>query len=212
MSRTVMILALAAAVLIGLVLLELTVSPALNPEAALGPAAVRPDAGTMRDTAGGAASAVTEILARPLFRGDRRPAPADARGVASGQPTDLPRLTGILMSSDERRAIFQPAGKDRAIVVVVGETVGNWRVQEIVADAVTLTGPEGTRRLETKFATGGSPNPPFQQPPPNMGLGGVGPGGVGTGGAGPNGALPGGPLFGVGTQQNSGMDRPRGKH
>jgi hypothetical protein len=201
-NRTAKLLALVVAVLIGLVLLELSASPGADPEAALGPASTPADGGAARDTAGGA-GAVTEILSRPLFRGDRRPAPADGRGVASGQPGDLPRLTGILMSSDERRAIFQPAGKDRAIVVVVGETVGNWRVQEIVADAVTLTGPEGTRRLETKFAAGGSPNAPFQPPPAAMGVGG----------AGPNGVPPGAPLFGgVGAQQNSGMDRPQGKH
>ena len=194
MSRTAMLLALGLAILVGLVLLELTAAPGSDPQAALGPAATRADGASAHDTAGGAAGAVTEILGRPLFRGDRRPAPADGQGMASGQTGDLPRLTGILMSSDERRAIFQPAGKDRAIVVVVGETVGNWRVQEIVADAVTLTGPEGTRRLETKFAAGGSPNAPFQPPPASMGTGGA-------------------PLFGgVGAQQNSGLDRPQGKH
>jgi hypothetical protein len=207
-SRIALLLALAAAVLIGVIMLELTASPESSPEAPLGPASLRTDGTAAHDMPGGAAGAVTEILARPLFRGDRRPAPADGRGMASGQPGDLPRLTGILMSSNERRAIFQPAGKDRAIVVVVGETVGNWRVQEIAADAVTLTGPEGTRRLETKFATGGSPNAPFQPPPANMGVGGIG-----ANGTGPNGAPSGSPLFGgVGAQQNRGMDRPQGKH
>ncbi|MDB5396483.1 MAG: hypothetical protein JWM91_3989 [Rhodospirillales bacterium] len=203
MSRTATMLALLAAVLAGLILLELSVPPGANPDATPGPASAQPDSGITRDQAGGAAETVAAILARPLFRGDRRPAPAEANGTASGQPTDMPRLAGILLSSDGRKAIFQPAGKDRAIVVVVGETVGNWHVQEIAADAVTLAGPGGTRRLEPKFAAGGSSNAPFQQPPPMPGTSGSGAGGAGTNG----------PLFGgVGAQQNSGMDRPQGKH
>jgi hypothetical protein len=177
----------------GLVVLELTGTPATG-DGALEPTLAQPGAGNMHDTPGGGAT-VAAILARPLFRADRRPAPADARGGPSG-PGDLPRLTGILFSSDGSKAIFQPPGKERAIVVAVGETVGDWRVQDIAAGAVTLTGPGGTRRLEPKFAAASNVNMPFSPPPAPQ-----------------NGPAPGqgAPLFGGG-QQNGGMDRPQGKH
>ncbi len=54
------------------------------------------------------------------------------------------------MSSDARHAIFEPDGS-KPIVVAEGDNVGDWRVQEIAADSVTLTGPEGTTRLQPKF-------------------------------------------------------------
>jgi hypothetical protein len=70
--------------------------------------------------------------------------------VISAPPADLPRLTGILMSSNSRHAIFEPDG-NKPIVVGVGENLGDWRVKEIAADSVTMTGPEGTTRLQPKF-------------------------------------------------------------
>ena len=162
MNRAMIALTAGAAVLAGLGLAELLLPIGNSAETAGGPASPQADAGTASG-ANGAANLVAAILDRPLFRGDRRPAPGDARGVASGAPSDLPRLTGILMTSDERRAIFQPPGKERPIVVVEGETVGNWRVQQIAVDAVTLTGPGGTRRLEPKFS--GSAAPGTTSPP-----------------------------------------------
>jgi hypothetical protein len=193
MTRTTPILAATALMLAALIVLELTGAPATDdgtPE----PALAQPVGGNGHDASGGAGT-VAAILARPLFRADRRPAPADAHGGASSGP-DLPRLTGILLSSDGRKAIFQPPGKERAIVVEVGEIVGDWRVQDIAADAVTLTGPGGTRRLEPKFAAASNANMAF--PPPPGPQNGPAPG-------------PGVPLFG-GAQQNGGMDRPQGKH
>ena len=194
MNRSAMALALSSLVLVGVILVELTGSSSLQPEAGLGQAAALPDAGVARDLAGGGAMTVSQFLERPLFWGERRPA-ADGEANATAGTEDLPRLTGILLSSDQRRAIFQPAELNRAIVVVVGDRVGNWRVEEIVANAVTLKGPQGMRRLETKFSANTNVATPLP-PPANM-----------------SSALPGGPLFGgVGAQQNSGMDQPRGKH
>jgi hypothetical protein len=208
MNRLSTVLAVVAAGLSGLILLELTGPSGISPDAVPTPASAQPNGGITRDPAGGVTQIVADILARPLFRGDRRPAPADTRGTVSSQSDDIPRLTGILMSSDGPRAIFQPSGKDRALVVVVGETVGSWQVQEIAAHAVTLTGPGGTRRLEPKFAAGESPPSPFQQPPPGPGMNGPGINNQGAGGPVTN-----GPLFsGVGAQQNRGTDRPQRKH
>jgi len=123
----------------------------------------------------------TAILARPLFRPDRHPFPTNDQDAASTAPIDLPRLTGILMSDDLRRAIFAPDGADKAIVVAEGENVGDWRVQEIAADSVTMVGPDGTRRLRPKFAdnqvptTPGAPDATEPAPPQPSTPGGASP-------------------------------------
>jgi hypothetical protein len=114
---------------------------------------------------------VADILARPLFSPDRVAAPND-RSAGPGQTADLPRLSGILIASDSRRAIFQPVGTGRAKVVEEGETVGAWRVQQIAVGAITVTGAAGTYRLTPKFdaqpASAGPVDAPAQRPvPPN---------------------------------------------
>lgn len=188
MNRSAIALAVLAGSLVLVILAEILAPGLPGREAALEPAA--PDAATDLSRGAGdpVGKTVAEILSRPLFRGDRRPAPADGRTNGTNPPGDMPRLSGILISSEANRAIFQPAGKGRAIVVLEGETVGNWRVQTIAADAVTLTGPGGTRRLEPKFS-GNPGSAGVQQTPPAPASGG--------------------PLFG---QQTGGMDRPQGKH
>jgi hypothetical protein len=176
-------LAAIAAVLAALVVAELVV-PVGGGESVVETTAPRTNATAA--ASGGAGDFVSTILARPLFRADRRPAPGDARGLSAG-PGDLPRLTAILLTSEEKRAIFQPAGKERPIVVVEGETVGNWRVDQIAVDAVTLTGPGGTRRVEPKFSNSPPSGAPLQTPPAV-----AGPGGQPNGGLGPSGQLNGG--------------------
>ncbi len=177
-----MALALLGVVLVGLVLAELFVPIGADDAEIAAPPSLRADA-SMATGPNSAAGTVAAILARPLFRTDRKPAPGDTRGMASGAPADLPRLTAILMTAEEKRAIFQPLGKERPIVVAEGETVGNWRVQQIAVDAVTLTGPGGTRRIEPKFsgsaATGASSAMPFtpQPSPANIGSAGKANGG-----------------------------------
>ncbi len=199
-----MILAAVAVLLAGLILYESIGSSGDAGDAPQGQASTQPGGATGRSSAGGA-DAVTAILQRPLFRADRRP-PSDTHGTGADLPADMPRLTGIVMSSDGDKAIFQPQGKERSIVVTVGDTVGPWQVRDIAADGVTLSGPDGTRRLQPKFAPGASAAPRPQ--PVNATAAPANPNGPVPSGPGTN-----GPLFagGVG-QQNSGMDRPQGKH
>ena len=160
MNGTVRLLALIAAALVGLIAIELTLSSGGDPEAGSAPGTqaaetdVAPQGGDSSP-----ADFATTILARPLFRPDRHPFPTGDQDVSTA-PVDLPRLTGILMSDDIRRAIFAPDGADKAIVVAVGESVGDWRVQEIAADSVTMVGPDGTRRLRPKFAANPAPATP----------------------------------------------------
>jgi hypothetical protein len=151
-NSTVRLLTLIAIALAGLIVIELTLSSGGEPETTAAPDAAAPDSSAAQQGGESPSDFATAILARPLFRPDRHPFPTNDQDALAAAPLDLPRLTGILLSSDIKRAIFAPEGSDRPIVVAEGESVGDWRVQEIAADSVTMTGPDGTRRLRPKFA------------------------------------------------------------
>ncbi|RYJ04119.1 MAG: hypothetical protein EON47_01600, partial [Acetobacteraceae bacterium] len=65
---------------------------------------------------------IAQSLARPLFSPDRRPAPAGAAGAAGDRAEEPPRLTGILITSAGRQAIF--AVGDRSLAVREGGGIG----------------------------------------------------------------------------------------
>ena len=151
MTATVRLLALLAAALTLLIAVELFMPSGGAPEdAEAAPGAAPADTAAAADSGNGPTDYAEAILERPLFKPDRQPYPADGGTLIAAPPADLPRLTGILMSSDARHAIFEPDGA-KPIVVAEGDNVGDWHVQEIAADSVTLTGPEGTTRLQPKF-------------------------------------------------------------
>lgn len=125
---------------------------------------------------------VTTILARPLFTRDRRPAaPVSAVAAASGGG-GLPRLTGIAISPERRRAIFAGTDGAKPIVVEEGGSIGAFTVQAIGPDGVKVAGPDGQRTVALAFdptpvarADADQPQPmtppmqygmPFPQPPP----------------------------------------------
>jgi hypothetical protein len=157
-NGTVRLLILLAVALSALIAIELLMSSGGDTDTAAAPAAQTaenappPDAQSPADFAGA-------ILARPLFRADRHPYVTNDEDVSTA-PVDLPRLAGILLATDLKRAIFAPDGSDKAIVVSEGDNVGGWRVQEIAADSVTMTGPDGTRRIRPKFAANAAPASP----------------------------------------------------
>jgi hypothetical protein len=79
---------------------------------------------------------VADILDRPLFAPDRRPAPgAPPTAVAA---VGVPRLTGIVMTPDAAAAIFRQAANAKSLVVRPGDSVGGWVVSTIAANGVTL--------------------------------------------------------------------------
>ena len=131
-------LALALAALIGW---ELTPPPApAMPAAPTGPAPPRaPLPGATRDGAATEAS----ILRRPLFRADRRPAPA----VPDAPPPPLPRLSGIVVTASARRAIFAGGRDGKPVAAAEGERIGAVRVARIGAQEVVMVGPNGTHVL-----------------------------------------------------------------
>lgn len=160
MNSTVRLLTLIAVALAGLIVIELTMSSGSELEMTAAPDAAAPETAGAQQDGESPSDFATAVLARPLFRPDRHPFPTNDQDALAATPVDLPRLTGILLSSDIKRAIFAPEGSDRLIVVAEGESVGDWRVQEIVADSVTMTGPDGTRRLRPKFAANQTPATP----------------------------------------------------
>jgi general secretion pathway protein N len=100
------------------------------------------------DSAAKAGAWMAQILARPLFRADRRPLTI----VPASADLTVPRLTAIVITAAGRSAIF--IGSDGgASVLGVGGRSGVYAVQAITPDAVRLTGPTGTLTLHPQFAT-----------------------------------------------------------
>lgn len=117
-----------------------------------GPTASSPESGRSGPVASTSAQRqqwVVAMLARPLFAPDRRPRAA-AKVVAHAAAV-LPRLTGILIYGDGRRALF--AGIDGAKPMAAAEVaeVADFHVQKIEAGQVTLLGPDGARVVRPTF-------------------------------------------------------------
>jgi general secretion pathway protein N len=94
---------------------------------------------------------VATILARPLFSPDRRP--LETGGEAEAGPG---RLTGVMVTSTGKTAIFAGPANGRPLAVREGEHVGRDIIASISADAVTIVGSGGQRILHPSF----DPNPP----------------------------------------------------
>lgn len=144
---------------------------------------IRPPAtsvGPRTIVAGNANQWAATSLARPLFNLSRRPAAAEAADPVANEP--LPRLTGTLVSSTGRGAIF--AGQPQPLVLQEGGRLGQFTVQSIEPGQVTLRGPDGLRMLRPSFNPAGAPAPgaptpgatagaappasPFGTPPPTL--------------------------------------------
>ncbi len=169
MNRVMIAMIFLALLLSGTIVIEMLQTPGKPAEGMASLAAAGPDGTTRMDEANPARMMET-ILARPLFRADRRPSSAEGSLAQSGQPADLPRLTGIIMANGARKAIFQPSENVRPIIVDEGQMIGVWRVRQIAADTVTLAGPKGVQTLEPRFdpnaRSAGAPNIPTFTPPP----------------------------------------------
>jgi hypothetical protein len=88
-------------------------------------------------------------LARPLFNPDRRP--VAAAGAGSDGAAALPRLSGIMITSAGRRAIFAATGVGKPQVVLEGGTIGGNLVQSITLGEVVLIGPDGRHSLHPTY-------------------------------------------------------------
>lgn len=126
-----------------------TAPPPLTPSRSV------PQTAGLPPSSGAEQAAVARLLARPLFKDDRRPAVG-----APAVPTSVapPRLTGVFVSAQARSAIFAAAGGGKPVVLGVGDSVNAFRVQTIEAGQVMMIGADGsTRLLRPSF----DPKPPL---------------------------------------------------
>lgn len=94
------------------------------------------------------------ILARPLFRPDRRPPSVKA---APSIAATLPRLSGILIGRGFRLALFA-VGSGKTRIVAQGGRIAGYRIVAIDPASVVLDGAGGRRVLTPHFEmTAGSP-------------------------------------------------------
>ena len=137
------------------------------------------------------------ILARPLFSSSRRP-PKVAKGAGTaGAP--MPRLAGIMITPQGRRAIFAPEGGGKQLVLAEGANVNDVAIRSIQPDRVILaTGTVLTLAYDKQRGSGTTqPFVPIQPNLPQPGFapqvtpgnpGGLNPAGLNPMGVGPNGA------------------------
>jgi hypothetical protein len=100
-----------------------------------------------------------DILARPVFSPDRRPAASNAR-VTNG----LSRLTGIVVTGSQKTAIFASPTAGRPVIAEEGGHVGAYEVVEITRAGVTVSGPDGTKVITPIFDLAAPP--PAKPTPP----------------------------------------------
>lgn len=126
-------------------------------------------------------AAAAIALARPLFSPTRRPAAGPSRpGAPIAAAAPLPRMTGTLVTSSLRRAIF--AGADgKSVVVPEGGQLGAYTVKAVRAGQVVVSGPEGERTVSPVFDPDAPPSTPPEPAPgtlpglPGFRLDGAGP-------------------------------------
>lgn len=90
------------------------------------------------------------ISARPLFRPDRRPVPAEPVEVATQSAPVIPppniRLSGIMMVGDQPRALMALL-PGPAEIYAEGDRVRGWRISRIDPDGIELTFGVRTHRV-----------------------------------------------------------------
>lgn len=118
------------------------------------PLAVRADQPTVRggsgESAAEAAGLRQSLLARPAFAPGRRPASVTPPAVAVAAPS-MPRLIGIVIDGDDRRAIFAPHEGGRSVALAEGGEFSGLKVLAIEPGGVTVTGSGARRVLRPRF-------------------------------------------------------------
>jgi hypothetical protein len=97
------------------------------------------------------------MLARPLFRQDRRPLAAAV--VADDAPVPLPRLSAIIVTTFGAAAIFDD-GSGKPLVLRAGGAVAGYTIKRVGPDSVLLVSATGNKTLRPQFGPGGAPADP----------------------------------------------------
>lgn len=80
---------------------------------------------------------------RPIFLASRR-----MPGGGSGEPVDGLKLKAVFLGPGMKKALVETTGGNAAVWVTPGQNFRGWRVEEIHAESVVLTGRSGRRTLE----------------------------------------------------------------
>jgi general secretion pathway protein N len=94
---------------------------------------------------------VATILARPLFRDNRRPV-ADAAAAVASRGDDQARLSGVVTGPFGNLAIFTSAANPKPIVVHVGGRISGAIVRTIEPGRVVVESGSGVHTLTPVFA------------------------------------------------------------
>src|SRR5215469_5592577 len=107
----------------------------------------------------------TKPAPAPNNPADAQTKPPPAKEAAAMDHSETPRsdmrLTGILITPDQRLAIFAPTG-GKPLVRSEGDMISDWRVESIADQSVSLTGPTGRseeRRVGKECRSRWSPHP-----------------------------------------------------
>jgi len=108
-----------------------------------------------------------EIIDRPLFMQDRQsyvyeePKEELNQTKAKIKTSQQLVLTAIIITPDRHVAIIQTGKNKEPLHVAIGETIGNWTLEEVHAQHIILKDGEKTEKLELEIQ--GSPKPKRQR-------------------------------------------------
>ena len=142
---------LASTVLAGVIAFEIGApEPIHSVEAQAAPQRPQIEVAEMRQPKVDASAAADAAIARPLFSMTRRPPPEVVAGAATGSRAEPPRLTGIWLTANDRRAIFAPHGAGPSSAAKgEGDHIDDFTVLRIVPGLVVLADAEGSERRVT---------------------------------------------------------------
>lgn len=144
--RKIVMSALAAGVLAGVVAGSVSPSPPHMEEARSDASPLRPD---VMAPPSETVSVDEEARLRPIFARGRRPAATSAEArdsaVAPPSPPPLPRviIAGVLMGEGRKAMLLRREGVARAEVVNEGDMLGEWRLSNVTIDGAEWVHPGG---------------------------------------------------------------------
>lgn len=149
----ILAVSLASTVLAGIITFEIgTPEPIHSVEAQAAPQRPPIEVARMRQPEVDASAAADAAIARPLFSMTRRPPPEVVAGAATGSRAEPPRLTGIWLTANDRRAIFAQHGAGAGTSSAAkgeGDHIDDFTVLRIVPGLVVLVDAEGSERRMT---------------------------------------------------------------
>ena len=92
-----------------------------------------------------------EIVSRPIFSPNRRPAPEEELTIETVASELEARLVGVILASGGPIAIIEPRGGQTFARLTVGDRFQGWTVAQIEPERVTFRRDQAVERLELSF-------------------------------------------------------------